>query len=165
MKKTSIYLMSILCIIIFITLYSCDGEKTESKNTLARSPQEIVVGEFDALGNFIITAKESILLENWNTNLSILSQINAELTSIRVFKDGTEYYLMASGAEYSSTIPLIRDGINGFGGGVACTSKVCSGSSTGCVPKSDGLSCTACSAPSNDCTKTVTSLSLLVKQF
>lgn len=170
MKKGSIYLMSLLLAIITISFYSCDEAKTdndtEAKTSLkSRNPQELIVGEFDANENFTFIVNEETLLKNWNTNLSILSKIEAGLTSIRVFKEDGHFYIRASGPEYSSTILLVVEDNQAFGSGVACTSKVCSTSTTGCIPKSDGLSCTECSRPSNDCTKTVTSLTLLTKQF
>lgn len=83
-----------------------------------------------------------------------------------VFEENGMYYIQASGTDYSSTILLtiLADG-KAYAEGIACTSKLCSGSSTGCVPKSDKKSCTACSAPTNDCTKTVSSVALFEYKF
>lgn len=161
--------MSLLLAIITISFYSCDGEKTDNNDADAktslesRNSQELVIGEFDANENFTFTIDEETLLKNWNTNLSILSKIEADLTSITVFKEDDQFYIRASGPEYSSTILLHLEDNKAFGGKVACTSKVCA-TSTGCIPKSDNLSCTACSQPTNNCTKTVSSISLLMDQ-
>jgi hypothetical protein len=68
-----------------------------------------------------------------------------------------QYYLVASNDTYTSTT-LLRKGKDNqlVSAGISCTSKACASSSTACVPKPDGKSCTTCLT--GDCTKTVTDL-------
>lgn len=163
MKK--LLLSKILCLSFFIFSCEKDNDLQTNDNSVvslkASSQDPLIIGKFDKENNFNFIVEEALLLNNWNNNLKKLSQIEANLNSLFVFKENGSHYIQARGSSYSSTILLnVTKNNQVYGGGVACTSKVCSNSPTGCVPKSDEKSCTKCSYPSDDCTKTVTSLSL-----
>lgn len=98
---------------------------------------------------------EEELLNEWNNMLSE-SDIDAELNKVIFIDADTAYYLRATGVEYTSTQLVNVDEISKLIGllGITCTTKTCSNSSTGCVPKKDRLGCTDCW--SGDCTKSIT---------
>lgn len=170
MKNKLIYLLTVFIVVFGVVFYSCGGESEEQKDSstsMKRTSNEpLIIGKFDDKGNFIYTVDKSILLKNWNHNIKLASGIEANLTTLVIFDEGGLFYIQARGSEYSSTILLNVSSIGQVTGeGIACTSKVCSNSSTGCVPKSDKKSCTLCSYPSDDCTKTVSSFALFEDDF
>ena len=170
MKNKLIYLLTTIIIVVGGVVFSCEGVNQEQKNYSAvvqrTSNEPLIIGNFDSKGDFIYKVEQSLLLENWNRNLKLASNIEANLTSLEIFDEGGLFYIQARGTEYSSTILLNINSTGQVSGeGIACTSKVCSNSPTGCVPKSDKKSCTLCSYPSDDCTKTVSSFALFEDDF
>lgn len=170
MKNKLIYLLTVIVVIFGIVLYSCGGENEEQKDnsiSIQRTSNEpLIIGNFDSEGDFIYKVEQSLLLENWNRNLKLASEIEANFTSLEVFEEDGMFYIQARGTEYSSTILLnLNSSGEVTGEGIACTSKICSDSSTKCVPKPDKKSCTKCTNVANDCTKTVSSFALFEDDF
>lgn len=87
-------------------------------------------------------------------------EFKIKFESSKVIKLDGVYYLRAVSDDYVSTTLLEKD-INGNlqSRVISCTSSACS-KNDGCIPNSDGKSCTNCVAGLGDCTKTVTAATL-----
>ncbi len=110
-------------------------------------------------GTPVFTVSTEELISNFKSNLNENSQLDINFTSV-VFvanEDNTGYYLRFSGGGYVSnlTVNVVEgDGLYAVGT-TSCTTKSCS-SGLGCLPRM--VTCTPCSG---DCTRTVTTSSML----
>jgi len=130
------------------------ADSLATANSTAADPQ-FIVGFEGSNGALTFTGNKSEILQKWNANLITMENIDAKLTQITMFKDGTEYFIRAIGPQYVSTVLLKKNLDSSFSPeGISCTSEVCA-TTNGCVPKKDKKSCTECSVLGH-CTKTVT---------
>ncbi len=66
------------------------------------------------------------------------------------------YYMVVKSGDYISTTLLKNVGNDKLiSVGISCTSKQCSSSPTGCIPRQDRKSCSKCNHGAGDCVKTV----------
>ena len=107
----------------------------------------------------VIIADKEVLLKNWNINLEKYEGIKGEFTNIEVKEINKNYYLVATGKVYKSSIILVQIAkTNSYeGAGISCTTSDCA-SSDGCVPDDTKTKCSPCVL---NCTKTTTSHSLI----
>jgi hypothetical protein len=169
MKKLFIYLT--FCAAVGTTIfYSCSSDSNSHQdingkqiNTKDIDPD--VIGELDVNGDFQLTVDTTAVLDNWNYNLLEHGNIDAQLTNLVTFREGSILYLRATGTYWSSTLP-IEVSSTGFGksGSVSCTSSDCSMSTEGCLPKED-KTCSNCMQGRGDCTRTVTSSAALTTRY
>ncbi len=129
---------------ILIGLTSCSSNDVFINETNAElSAQE---------ANLILTTVESEL------NKSEVFDTKIVYKSSKLLKIIGEYYLRATSDDIVTTSLLKKNQKGSLSYyGISCTSKMCSSSSTQCIPKSDGKACTPCNYGTGDCTKTVSS--------
>ncbi|PRY11308.1 hypothetical protein CLV24_111103 [Pontibacter ummariensis] len=139
-------LIKLICLLVLFT--SCSDDVQESLTD---------VKENLATESLHLEAADSVaIIEKLERTLSAATpgqKITFQTSEVKEIEGA--YYLIARNDEYVSTT-LLKEGDDNtlVTAGISCTSKACSGSSTSCVPKSDGKSCTPCLT--GDCTKTVT---------
>ncbi|QYJ67662.1 hypothetical protein [Flavobacterium litorale] len=123
---------------------------------------KLLIGYFDDNDDFIFITNQTNLINNLNYNLDLIHRINSSYTKLDVYKDNGTVFIQASGtSNYKSTISMsLSSGGSFIADGISCTSQTCS-TTNGCIPKADKKSCTGCTL--NDCTKTVTAVSMLDK--
>jgi hypothetical protein len=126
-------------VILFTCSCSSDNELILENYTLEKSELESIE-----------TLLESTLSTQFEKSIIILESNLKKIDEV--------YYLVSSSGDYRTTTLLEKNEKNRIlqSAGVSCTSSICSSSSSECVPKSDGKSCTKCGIQPSNCTKTVT---------
>ncbi len=166
-----------ILIIFFISLISsCQKEKSvQSSSSDANRPLIVESGNTweNQIGEIVndqmvFTVDEDILIENINKNLKDLSNIDLNTTNLELITIADKYYVRAYGPQYSSSILIHRNG-NGLYpsdpgmimNNITCTTTDCSSDRNGCYPDTY-TSCKPCTKSDDECTKTISSMSLLV---
>ncbi len=133
--------------------------------TLAQGPWQ-TVGALQN-GEAVLTADKAELLQAYNQNLRLSSQIEGSFTEVNIVPraQGT-YALVFEGEEYKSTfgVKIAEDGSSlQVNNKISCTTIDCAAETSGCEPRYNDEGQGYCSPCSNEgeCFKTVSNKSLL----